>query len=589
MQVIATAGHVDHGKSTLVRALTGMEPDRWAEERRRGMTIDLGYAWTVLPSGVELAFVDVPGHQRFVSNMLAGIGPAPAAMIVIAADEGWRQQTEEHVAALSALDVRYGLVVVTRSDLADPFPALTGARERLQQTSLRGIEGVVVSALDGTGLPELTAALDRLVVSLPEPDRGARVRMWIDRVFTIRGQGTVVTGTLTAGTVRPGDVLESAGRKVTVRGLQTLGRPTNEAVAVARVAINLRGAQSTDLKRGDALLTPAAWTASATIDVRVSAPLTGERELTLHVGSTSVAAHVRPLGHDTARLVLARPLPWTRGDRALLRDAGQHQIVSGVVVLDADPPAFTRRGAARTRADALDAGQAGRLVDEVRRRNVMSQDQLAALGIEQGDPGAVTVVGPWLIDNEAWKRWVEQLRDLLDAQAGRDPQRPWLAPNTVAQALGLPDLKVVTALAAAAGLVLDSGRLISPGLTPTLGTAESAMQKLEQHWAHHPFDAPDRPTLQELRLTPRDLATAAELGRLLRVAVDVVLPPDADSAAVDLLRLLPQPFTASQARQALATTRRVVLPLLAHLDRTERTERVGDDGRVVMTRARRPE
>ena len=546
------------------------------------MTIDLGYAWTVLPCGVELAFVDVPGHQRFVSNMLAGVGPVPAALIVIAADEGWRQQTEEHVAALSALDVQHGVVVVTRSDIADPRPVLADAQERLQRTSLRGIEAVAVSAVDGTGIPELRGSLDRLVASLPEPDRGDRVRVWVDRVFTIRGQGTVVTGTLTAGTVRAGDVLEVAGRNRTVRGLQTLGRPADEAAAVARVAINLRGAQLTDLKRGDTLLTPSAWHTSATVDVRLSPAITDERELTLHVGSASVPAHVRPLGRDTARLVLARPLPFTQGDRALLRDAGQHQIVAGVVVLDADPPLFTRRGAARSRAEALDAGQAGQLVDEVRRRRFMLRDKASVLGINTQDLAGVTAVGPWLIDHNVWSEWVRQLRDLVEAQARQDPQRPWLMPNAAVHALDLPDVSIAGALAAAAELTVECGRLRSPGVTPTLGRAESAMRQLEQHWAEHPFDAPDRPMLQALQLGPRDLATAAEVGRLLRLEADVVLPPDAALDAVALLRLLPQPFTASQARQALVTTRRVILPLLAHLDRTGHTRRVTDDGRIVI-------
>src|SRR5580700_8504700 len=181
MQVIATAGHVDHGKSTLVRALTGMEPDRWAEERRRGMTIDLGYAWTTLPTGEEIAFVDVPGHERFTTNMLAGVGPVPAVLLVIAADEGWMAQTDEHVRALDALGVRHGLVAVTRSDLADPNAAIEQAREWLSSTSLSGIPAVSVSGATGAGMGALNAALGVLVRSLPPADPDARVRLWVDR------------------------------------------------------------------------------------------------------------------------------------------------------------------------------------------------------------------------------------------------------------------------------------------------------------------------------------------------------------------------------------------------------------------------
>ena len=186
MYVVATAGHVDHGKSTLVRALTGMEPDRWAEERRRGLTIDLGFAWAELRPDVTVAFVDVPGHERFVPNMLAGIGPVPAALFVVAADEGWMPQSAEHLAALNALDVRHGLCVITRSDLADPAPATEQARAEIARSSLGDVEAVAVSAPAGTGMDELRAALGRLLAQLPRPDLDAPVRLWIDRSFSIR-------------------------------------------------------------------------------------------------------------------------------------------------------------------------------------------------------------------------------------------------------------------------------------------------------------------------------------------------------------------------------------------------------------------
>ncbi|HET6698943.1 MAG TPA: GTP-binding protein, partial [Nocardioidaceae bacterium] len=239
--MVATAGHVDHGKSTLVRALTGIEPDRWAEEHRRGLTIDLGYAWTTLPSGEQLAFVDVPGHQRFIGNMLAGLGPAPAVVFVVAADEGWREQSQEHLAAVDALGIRRGLLVVTRSDLADPAPVLADASERLAATSLGPGPAVAVSARTGQGLPELRVALDRLVALMPAPDTAGRVRLWVDRSFTIRGSGTVVTGTLGQGTVAVGDELAVARRRVRVRGVQSLEQPRESVGAVARVALNLRG------------------------------------------------------------------------------------------------------------------------------------------------------------------------------------------------------------------------------------------------------------------------------------------------------------------------------------------------------------
>src|SRR5215468_5975134 len=243
MQVIATAGHVDHGKSTLVRALTGMEPDRWEAERRRGLSIDLGFAWLTLPSGERLAFVDVPGHERFVPNMLAGVGPVPAVMFVVAADGGWMPQSAEHLAAIDALAISRGLLVVTRADLADPAPALRDAAERIRGTSLGRVDALAVSGVTGQGLPELRAALDRLAASLPASDPGAPVRLWVDRAFSIRGSGTVVTGTLPAGTIGAGDELLVAPslRPVRVRGIQTL---KEQAERVSGVAPGAAGADA---------------------------------------------------------------------------------------------------------------------------------------------------------------------------------------------------------------------------------------------------------------------------------------------------------------------------------------------------------
>jgi selenocysteine-specific elongation factor len=186
MHVLATAGHVDHGKSTLVRRLTGMEPDRLAEERSRGLTIDLGYAWRGLPSGRQVAFVDVPGHERFLGTMLAGVGPVPAVLFVVAADAGWMPQSEEHLVALDALGVRHGLLVITRSDLADPAPALSAARKRLAGSTLKTVAAHAVSATTGAGIPELVTAIDDMVGRLPPPDHTQPVRLWLDRVLRQR-------------------------------------------------------------------------------------------------------------------------------------------------------------------------------------------------------------------------------------------------------------------------------------------------------------------------------------------------------------------------------------------------------------------
>ncbi|WP_343939145.1 selenocysteine-specific translation elongation factor, partial [Pseudonocardia zijingensis] len=337
-RVVATAGHVDHGKSTLVRALTGMEPDRLAEERRRGLTIDLGFAWTTLPSGTDLAIVDVPGHERFVTTMLAGAGPVPAVLVVVAADEGWMPQSAEHLDALDALGVEHGLLVVTRCDLLDPEVAREDALAEIRRSTLGEVGVVEVCATRGEGLDALRTALDGLVGALPEPDPEADVRLWVDRAFTIKGAGTVVTGTLGAGTIRVGDELELRGRRVHVRGLQSLGEPVEVARGVARVAVNLRGVPREAVARGDALLTPESWIAPAEFDVALRGVRGGEpgalpSEVVLHAGSAAVAGRVRPLGPGFVRLRPERPLPLRIGDRVVLRDPGRRAVVAGAGVL----------------------------------------------------------------------------------------------------------------------------------------------------------------------------------------------------------------------------------------------------------------
>ncbi|OLE22915.1 MAG: selenocysteine-specific translation elongation factor [Actinobacteria bacterium 13_1_20CM_3_71_11] len=547
MHVVATAGHVDHGKSTLVRALTGMEPDRWAQERSRGMTIDLGFAWTTLPSGAVVAFVDVPGHERFVPNMLAGVGPVPAALVVVAADEGWMPQSEEHLAALDALGVRHGLLAITRTDLAAPSAA--------------------------AGLDELRAALDRLVARLPVPDPEAPVRLWVDRSFTIRGAGTVVTGTLGAGTVRAGDELELAGtgRRLRVRSVQALGAPTEQVTAVARVGLNLRGVDRDQVRRGDALLTPHRFQVTDLIDVRLSEQAR-PGTLTLHIGSAAVGVRVRPLGTDTARLRLDRPLPLRIGDRALLRDPGRHRIAAGVTVLDVVPPALRRRGAAAARAAALSSldGRPDERV-ELHRRGLARQGDLERMGVTvHGAP----VAGDWHADPGYWQGLRARLAEEVTRHAAAHALAPEPPVEVLRQALDLPDRALVDALRGRHG-----GPTAVPGLPEPVA---AAVARVRAQLDDRPFAAPDAQTLARLGLGHRELAAAVRAGALLRVAAGIVLLPDAAGEAVRVLAALPQPFTLSQARQALGTSRRVAVPLLELLDRQGATRRLPDDRRTVV-------
>lgn len=583
MRVVATAGHVDHGKSTLVRALTGMEPDRWAEERRRGMTIDLGFAWTTLPSGEVVAFVDVPGHERFVPNMLAGVGPVPTALVVVAADEGWMPQSAEHLAALDALGVRHGLLAVTRSDLADPGQAVERARKEIAVTSLGEVEAVSVSAVTGAGLPELRAALDRLADRVPPPDVTAPVRLWVDRSFTIRGSGTVVTGTLGAGTLAVGDELELSGSsgRVRVRGLQSLGEPAGRVPAVARVAVNLRGTHRDDIGRGDALLTPGRFRLTDTVDIRLAGDPVAElpTEATLHVGSAAVPVRIRPLGPDTARLRFARPLPLRIGDRALLRDPGRRHVAGGVRILDVLPPPLRRRGAAAARAAELadlDARPDER--SELRRRGLVRRMDLDRMGVPvTTEP----VVGQWHADPALWGA----LRERLGAQVRRElaahPLAPGVPVETLRHLLELPDRALVEALVAYP-LELDRGRVRLAGAATGLpGPVAAAVAALAADLADHPFRAPGADRLAALGLGSREIGAAVRAGVLVRVADAVVLLPGAPDEAARLLAGLPQPFTLSSARQALDTTRRVAVPLLELLDRRGVTRRLADGTRTM--------
>jgi selenocysteine-specific elongation factor len=660
MQVIATAGHVDHGKSALVRALTGMEPDRWEAERRRGLTIDLGYAWLTLPSGERLAFVDVPGHERFVPNMLAGVGPVPAVLFVVAADGGWMPQSAEHLAAIGALGISRGLLVVTRADLADPGPALRDAAGRLARTSLGEVERVAVSAVTGQGLPELLGALGRLAAGLPSPDPRAPVRLWVDRSFSIKGSGTVVTGTLPAGTVRLGDELLASPslRPVSVRGIQSLKERVSEVSGVARVALNLRGVAAGTLARGMALVTPAAWTLAGTVDVRVELPGTPvrpPREVMVHAGAARTAARLRMLDGAIARLTLREALPLHVGDRLLLRvpgagppasnrghSEGRHSegiieggraagwpALTGATALDVAPPPLTGRGAAAATGRELGSWPAvPAAADLLRRHGLLRLPALRAMGVTHAPPPAAA---DWAADPAHWAALAQQLAEVVAAHAERDPLAAGMPVEAARAALGVPDRRLVEALVTPA-LSSDGGVLRPAGAAPAgegtagenmagegtagQGTAGEhaaagaspggrqpggarragappagvlpervlrAVTALLTDLADAPFGAPDAGRLRELGLEPRALAAAARAGLLLRVSDQIVLAPRADAEAARVLATLPQPFTTAQARQALGTTRRVVIPLLEYLDRAGVTRRLPDDRRTVRT------
>ncbi|MBO2462604.1 selenocysteine-specific translation elongation factor [Actinomadura violacea] len=627
MQVFATAGHHGHGKSALVRALTGMEPEEPG-------------AWTELPSGRRLAFVDVPGDERSVPAMLAGAGAVPAVLFTVAADEGWMPQSQEHLDALAALGVRAGVLAVTRADAADPRLALRQARDRLAGTALRGVEAVAVSTVTGAGLDELAAALDRLAGRLPVPDPGAPVRLWLEHAFTA-GRQSVVTGTLAAGTIAVGDelLLMPAGRRVRVRTIGSTGGPRESATGVSRVVLTLRDAGR--VGAGMALVTPDRWSLTTCVDVRTRfGEASGRlaRRMTLHIGAAAVPVRLRPLGPDTARLTLNARLALHIGDTALLRDP-ERRAIAGVSVLDVRPPTLVRRDAGPARARELASWPDrpdGALV--LRRHGVLRASELGLMGCAPPD-GAVALDGGWLADPDHWETLHGRLAEEAARHAAATPDAPGIPLETARLRLGLPARHLAAALVRPP-LRLDGGRVHAPEPAPPANAAartaaaqaaapsnpdtppvaaeppspspaapadaaadpgrepaaaqstgadgaaarpperpamppglEAAIERLRADLASAPFEAPAEERLAELGLTGGALAAAEHAGAVLRLRDGVVLLPGADREALRILSALPQPFTPRQAGDALSTSRRVAVALLEHLDGLGLTER----------------
>src|SRR5699024_1032441 len=440
--VVATAGHVDHGKSALVQALTGTDPDRLAEEHRRGLTVDLGFAWFHLHDGAaNVAFVDVPGHERFLGNMLSGLGPAPVVCFVVAADEGWQAQSEDHRDAIAALGIARGLIVLSKADRAGEEQierVRAQVRRELAGTGLAAAPMVVCSALTGAGLEDFRRELGHVLAQVPPPPEHARVRLWLDRSFSITGAGTVVTGTLAAGTLTRGQEVRLSGRGwqrvATVRALQSRGQDRTEVGPISRVAVNLRGIAAEELHRGDVLLT-GDWASAPVVDVRRlhgdEFGSAGER-VSVHVGSAAVPARLRGFDGTHGRLVLQRALPLVVGDRLVLQASGSRRVRSGVVVLDVAPEELRRRGAGARRAAALSGmDPGGDPAAEVARRGAVQVAELrrwGVLGDEEAPPGGahrppggVHQMGSWWVAEERYQHWVQRLRAVVAGAHERDP------------------------------------------------------------------------------------------------------------------------------------------------------------------------
>jgi len=603
--VVGTAGHIDHGKSTLITAMTGIDPDRLAEEKRRGMTIDLGFAHMSLPSGREIGIVDVPGHARFIRNMLAGAHGLDAVLLVVAADEGIMPQTREHLEIVDLLDVRRGLVVLTKVDLvqADWLELVKAeVTAALERTSLEGAPMLGVSSVTGEGMSELLAALDRLLDAAESRPDIARPRLPIDRVFTMSGFGTVVTGTLIDGSLSVGDELEvvPSGRMVRVRGLQRHNRKADTVEPGNRVAANLIGVEKTELSRGDVLSRPRTILPTrridATVRVLVTAPqpLRHGADVLLHTGTVDAGCRVimlegdevPPGGQGFVQLYLDRPIAAAAGDRFVLRVPSPSMTVAGGRFIDVAPHKHARHDSAVR--DSLLRRTAGDVLQEELRkypRGVTVSALLKATLAENTeiDPLKAKRLGDWLFSEEVWAAVVTRATRELDAYHQAHPLRPGMAREELRNRLGVQAASypsVVRGLVDEGRVVDRDGWLASPAHRVELETADGPAAELLRLIALEPFTPPSLPeAMQKSGATSEMLRALAQRGDLVKVSDEVAFSRDAYAAAIELVReivVAQGSVTVAQLRDRMGASRRPVLALLEHLDAQRVTRRVGD-------------
>lgn len=570
--VISTAGHVDHGKSTLVKALTGIDPDRLAEEQARGLTIDLGFGSIELDSGRVVAIIDVPGHVRFLKNMLAGVGAVDAAIFVVSAAEGWMPQSEEHLRILELLGVRHGLVVLTHIDLVDEDLlelARLDIEEHVSNTFLANAPVVSVDSVNRKGLTELRTTLDAVLELTPQAIDVHRPRLWVDRSFTSKGSGTVVTGTLGGGHIAVDDdlVVEPGTRRVRVRGAQSLYTDMRSVGPGSRVALNLSGIAHDNVDRGDVLVRAGQWHLSSVFDAsfQVLADLnhvvSRRGAHVLYLGSGEHRARIRVLGSSELepgargflRIRIGRPYPMLPGDRFVLRDSGRAQTIGGGEILDVEPISKASTAKPTNSVEVL-----------VRQRRWVDHEQLTRLTGQHRAPN----VGRWVVSTEAL---AEDCRRLVEAVGA-------------AGELGLALAELDDQQRALVEVIEE---LIVEG---TYVKAVSASDRLLEH-----------PFLLELRqacfsppsgegYNPEELKELVRRGLVVRLdGIYYASETLAAGAAVlaDLLESSPGGVTVSQVRDAWNTSRKFAMPLLSHFDATGVTRR-RQDLRIAGPRLPRP-
>jgi selenocysteine-specific elongation factor len=624
MRVIATAGHVDHGKSTLVRALTGIDPDRLQEEQRREMTIDLGFAWLTLPNGESVGIIDVPGHIDFIDNMLAGVGGIDLALLVIAADEGPMPQTREHLAILELLQVHRAVVALTKCDMVDDeWIDLMRAEisALLQSTPLRDAPIVPVAARTGAGLPNLIRTLSTALADVPARRDIGRPRLSIDRSFSLAGFGTVVTGTLIDGALSVGDAVELVTRRgevlrTHVRGLQTHRQKLERATPGSRVAVNLAGVSVEQAMRGGMVAAPGLVQPTTLVDVQIEMRASTERrrsalqhgdEVKVFGGAAMSMAHVRLLDGDElaagaagpAQLQLADPLPLLHGDRFIVRLPSPSVTAGGGTVLDAHPALrYRRRGG---RADAAVLARLAALLrgtpeerlsnalaglgiaqhDDVRRAAQLGADEFAAALSALEREGAASASNGWLALRSAWNAAATQAENIVAEFHARQPLAEGMSKESLRSRLQLTPRAFEALLAGAANAALaaqgDVVRLRTHEVKLS-AAQQAAADALAAQFAQAPWNTPlVRDCKSALGEAVYDVLLRRR--RLVQLSDDVVLLADTYDAAVGRVRAEIEKggsITAAQVRDLFGTTRKYALALLEHLDVIGVTRRTGD-------------
>ncbi len=618
IRVLATAGHVDHGKSTLVEALTGTHPDRLKEEREREMSIDLGFAYLTLPGGMEVGIVDVPGHRDFIANMLAGVGGVDAVLLVVAADEGVMPQTREHVDILDLLGVSTGLVALTKIDLVDDEEWLDlvedEVRALLQPTSLAQAPIVRVSARTGQGLEALRRALVEQLARAPKrPDLG-RPRLPIDRAFTLVGFGTVVTGTLMDGSFSLGEEVEilPQGLRARIRGIQTHRQPREQARPGARTALNLSGVAKEDLVRGDVVVRPGTYRPTRRVDVHLRVlpqapvPLRHNQWLKLYVWTSEVMARLRLLGAEElapgtsgwAQLELREPIVVTYGDRFILRRPSPEATVAGGMVLDAHPRVRYRRWdkKALARMAALYHGDVEAVVKMLlEERGFARKEDLDFLtlpreavedALKRGEDAGwarriETGTEVYWLHPEAPNTWRQKALEWVQGYHLRYPMRRGMPLAELQARMGLPRPlfeRWIQEEVQGGHLVLHGERVALPGHQPYFPA--SVQPRVEALLARFREEARP-PTVRECIEAVGEEAYQAlvELGRLVPLNEKYVLDRETYEAWLAKTREFFQEhgqLTVAQVRDLLSSSRRLVVAFLEHLDARGFTRREGD-------------